>query len=365
VKFTDRGGVTLRVTQDTDPAATRLRFEVADSGIGVDEAQQGLLFQRFSQIRRSGDRPRGAGLGLAISRQLVEAMGGAIGVRSRAGAGSVFWFTIPCVETQAPAGMAGEAAPRAGARRRLLVAEDQYMVRELLETILTEAGHEVVLVKNGIEAIEAIASGDFDLVLMDVEMPEMDGIEAMRRIRQMGERVRNIPIIALTAYAMAEDVERSRAAGANLHLSKPVKRNALLQAIARCTGKEEAAAATAPNGSLPPPIIDAAILKDLDRHVGRVQVARLFRIFRDQLQETMTGIAATADRGLIAQQAHALVSLAGHLGCTELMIRSRALMEAARRETGALEPLVAELRAAADRALSAIHERNGLDEVSQ
>jgi PAS domain S-box-containing protein len=235
IKFTDRGRVVLRVMRAPGAETEQLRFEVADTGIGIDPAQQHLLFRKFSQVVHSADRQfGGTGLGLAICRHLVEAMGGAIGVDSRSGAGSTFWFTIPCVETrpQAIAEAIGQEA-NAGRRARILVAEDRDTIREYIGAVLTDAGHEVVLVQNGTEAIAAVRAGDFDVVLMDVQMPEMDGIAATRHIREMGDRGRSIPIIALTAYTMRGDVERCRVAGANEHLAKPIDRNELLRLIAK------------------------------------------------------------------------------------------------------------------------------------
>ena len=234
IKFTEHGSVVLRAMRASVPAA-ELRFEVTDTGAGIDPAQRHQLFQRFSQVGQTTYRRfGGTGLGLAISRHLVEAMGGTMGVDSSIGAGSTFWFSIPCVETEAQAAAAQSvpvaAAPGAGAR--ILVAEDQEMIRELIEVMLADAGHEVVSVRNGAEAVAAVQANDFDLVLMDIRMPEMDGIAATQRIRAMEHRVRGIPIIALTAYAMPADVERCLAAGASGHLSKPIDRKELLDLVA-------------------------------------------------------------------------------------------------------------------------------------
>ena len=239
IKFAERGSVVLRVMRELGAETAQLRFEVADTGIGIDFTQQHLLFQTFSQVVHSTDRQfGGTGLGLAICRHLVEAMGGTIGVNSQPGAGSTFWFTIPCVETRPHQAIAGakEREVNAGPRARILVAEDRDTIREYIGAVLTDAGHEVVLVRNGIEAIAAIETGNFDLVLMDVQMPEMDGIAATRRIREMGDRVHGIPIIALTAYAMQGDVERCRVAGANEHLAKPIDRKYLLRLVAKWSG---------------------------------------------------------------------------------------------------------------------------------
>jgi two-component system, sensor histidine kinase and response regulator len=236
VKFTKRGSIVLKMTRQ--PGAMRLRFEVADTGIGIAPAEQGLLFQRFARLGPPGGREPGTGLGLAISRQLVEAMGGSIGVTSRVGEGSVFWFTIPFKEIPTPAKMQTPVAEQGGRPRcRILVAEDHDLIRQLVETVLTDAGHEVVLVQNGDEAINAlIEDSDYDLILMDVSMPVMDGITAMRLIRQMGDHIRNIPVIALTAYGMSEDIDMIRGAGASDHLTKPIKRDELLRAVAKWSG---------------------------------------------------------------------------------------------------------------------------------
>jgi signal transduction histidine kinase/CheY-like chemotaxis protein len=238
IKFTDCGSVVLRATRVRGAETEQLRFEVADTGIGIDLADQHRLFQRFSQLGRNTARQSGGtGLGLAISRHLVEAMGGTIGVNSRIGAGSTFWFTLPCRETQSRVERVGteKGGPveDTASRARILVAEDYALIQQLIEAMLTDAGHEVVLVHNGIEAIAALEAGDFDLVLMDVQMPELDGIAATRRIRAMNDRIRGIPIIALTAYATSEDVELCRAAGATEHLSKPIDREKLLRLVAK------------------------------------------------------------------------------------------------------------------------------------
>jgi signal transduction histidine kinase/DNA-binding response OmpR family regulator len=359
VKFTERGSVSLRVACVRGAETQQLRFEVADTGIGIDDAQQHLLFQRFSQVgpsiyRRFG----GTGLGLAISRHLVEAMGGMIGVDSRIGAGSTFWFAIPYVET------AVQTAPEmrqptgdAGPRARVLVAEDQDMIRELIEAMLSDAGHEVVLVRDGAEAIAALTGSDFDVVLMDIQMPGLDGIAATRQIREMGDRIRGIPIIALTAYAMAEDRERCRAAGANAHLSKPIDRKELLRLIAKWSGKGRGPGPSPSRRTATPPVIEISVLNGLESRLGKARVAAFARQFRDQVGQALGVITAAADRRRIAEETHDLLSLAGTLGCVELMNSSRSLMEAARRETSDLAPLVAELAAAAGRALSAMRER--------
>jgi signal transduction histidine kinase/DNA-binding response OmpR family regulator len=357
IKFTERGSVVLRVMRVTEPA--RLRFEVEDTGIGIDPAQRHLLFQRFSQI---GDSIRrhfgGTGLGLAISRNLVEMMGGTIGVESRVGSGSTFWFTIPYVETKAPAAAEGrKATADAVPRARVLVAEDNAMIRELIEAMLRDAGHEVVLVRNGIEAIEAVEASDFDVVLMDVQMPELDGISATRWIRAMSDRVRDVPIIALTAYAMPEDVQRCRAAGANEYLAKPIDRDQLLSLVGKWSRRGGAHSMASQAVPAATEVVDIAVLDHLEKRFGAHRAAHFSDQFREQLHKALSTITATTDRQRIAEESHNLISTAGAVGCNELVARSRTLMDAARRESTDLKPLVAELTMAAARALNAIQAR--------
>ncbi|HZV76629.1 MAG TPA: MASE1 domain-containing protein [Candidatus Babeliales bacterium] len=231
VKFTERGYVTLTVRREPgDPP--RLRFEVTDSGIGMRAEQLEMLFQSFSQLDRSTTRRfGGTGLGLAIAKRLVEAMGGTIGVESEAGRGSKFWFAIAARDAAAPQATAadGATATRAG---RILLAEDVPTNQIIARAMLEAAGHNVVVVSNGAQALDALQTSKFDLVLMDMEMPEMDGIDATRRIRTFDGPVRSIPIVALTAHAMPEQIANCRAAGMNDHIAKPIDRDALLRTVA-------------------------------------------------------------------------------------------------------------------------------------
>ena len=244
LKFTDQGGVVLAIRRDGD----RLRFSVSDTGIGIAKDQQSLLFQQFSQLHRSSVHQfGGTGLGLAISKRLVEAMpDGEIGVESEAGQGATFWFaaalpTVPkpaAPEIPAPVGRDGGAA-------HILVAEDLFINQAVIESILTDAGHTVRFANNGAEAVAAVARERFDLILMDMEMPELDGIGATRAIRQSLGPMRDVPIIAVTANALESEAQRCRDAGMNDHLTKPIDRTALLAAIGRWTVATGAVARTA------------------------------------------------------------------------------------------------------------------------
>jgi len=236
LKFTDQGGVTLTIRR----AGGRLRFTVADTGMGIAKNRQSLLFQQFSQLHRSSSRQHGGtGLGLAISKRLVEAMpAGEIGVESDEGQGARFWFaaalpTVPAplaIATPAPAGPNGVAA-------HILVAEDLFINQAVIESILVDAGHSVRFANNGTEAVAAAARERFDLILMDMEMPELDGIGATQAIRLLEGPMRDVPIIAVTANALDSEARRCRDAGMNDHLTKPIDRTALLAAIQRWIGK--------------------------------------------------------------------------------------------------------------------------------
>ena len=221
IKFTRAGTVTLHAE---GVSGERLRVEVRDTGIGIPADKQGKLFQQFSQLDGSISREfGGSGLGLAISRRLATLMGGTLGVNSELAIGSVFWLEVPYQPALLPK---VEALPPVEAesrpRRRILVAEDVLPNQIMIETMLTKAGQDVTVVENGALALEAARTGDYDLILMDLQMPVMDGIEATRAIRALPGKPGEVPIMALTANVMAEEVAACRDAGMQGHLAKPI-----------------------------------------------------------------------------------------------------------------------------------------------
>ena len=236
VKFTAAGSVTLRMRYDQ--GAARLRVQVIDTGGGIDEAKQALLFKRFSQIDGSLTRTQGGtGLGLAICKGLVEAMGGEIGLDSDPGRGSRFWFRIPAQ----PATLAANDADPAALTRpafegvRVLVVDDHPTNRELARLFLAGVGAEVSEAEDGEEAVELAGDWPFDVILMDLRMPKLDGAGALRRIRASGGPNDGTPILAFTADATADLAERLLAAGFDDIVAKPLEPNALLGAVARAT----------------------------------------------------------------------------------------------------------------------------------
>jgi len=237
LKFTETGSVSLAVSAEPS-GSPAIRFAVTDTGIGIPADRHHLLFQDFSQAHQAQARYGGTGLGLAICRRLVEAMGGMIGVDSEPGRGSCFWFVLPLAAAPTPNIVAptpvAEQAPAGGAR--ILVAEDIKVNQIIIERLLTRDGHQVTLADNGAEALEAAQTGSFDLVLMDMRMPVMDGVAATRAIRALGGPRGTIPILGLTANATPEDAARCLEAGMNDHMIKPVDRAALSRAVTKwCT----------------------------------------------------------------------------------------------------------------------------------
>jgi signal transduction histidine kinase/ActR/RegA family two-component response regulator len=238
VKFTEAGSVELEVSAQGD----RFRFLVKDSGIGFTPEQKARLFGRFEQADGSITRRYGgSGLGLAISRQLTELMGGTLDVTAEPGRGATFVIELPMKSAgAAPTLVAeptlGETDDEAGVgleNLRVLLAEDHPVNRRVVELILGAAGVELTSVEHGEAAVEAYKTGRFDLVLMDLQMPVMDGLTATRMIREMEDAagLSRIPIVALTANAMPEHVQASIRAGADAHLAKPITPDGLLAMI--------------------------------------------------------------------------------------------------------------------------------------
>ena len=250
VKFTEAGSVEVEL--DHVPGETpTLCVSVRDTGVGIADEARANLFQRFAQVDSSSTRQRGGtGLGLAICKQLVELMGGEISVQSVPDLGSTFRFGIPAEvgDTAAAAPAEEPGAESLGARpARILVAEDNVTNQQVLAAFLALEGHTAHIVGSGADAVLEAQSGAFDLVLMDIQMPRMDGITAARRIRALDGPVSRIPIIALTANAMAGDKKTYFAAGMTDYVAKPVSAVELYAAIARVMS----APATAPRSGGP------------------------------------------------------------------------------------------------------------------
>ncbi len=239
IKFTSQGEIRLEVIvlKSDDQSDPVLCFSVSDTGIGIPTDKIGLLFNEFSQVDASTTRKfGGTGLGLAICQKLVTIMGGEIGVTSEHGLGSRFWFSLPLEEADASLlqpqvkiiNNQQEQAPL-----EILVAEDNPSNQLLIRAILSKLGHKVVIAKNGLEVVDMVQQARYDLILMDMQMPEMDGLDATKTIRALGGVYAELPIIALTANALEGDKGRVLEVGMNDYLSKPIDIAKLKEALLR------------------------------------------------------------------------------------------------------------------------------------
>ena len=255
VKFTEDGSIVITMThRENDDGSLQLAFSIQDTGIGMSEEVKTKLFAPYTQADKTiANKYGGTGLGLSISRKLVDLMGGNIGCESREGSGSTFWFSIECQPYAADAKPSGEASPSAGpapgqpvvgkpVSAHILVVEDNTINQMLITTYLDKFGHTFEIASNGKEAVAAASAKVYDLILMDVQMPEMDGIEATRLIRALEGAVGTQPIVALTANAMHGDRENYLEAGMNDYLAKPIIAANLLEMLNRMlSGQAETA----------------------------------------------------------------------------------------------------------------------------
>ena len=359
VKFTAQGGVTLRLERVGGTAAEdTIRFDVVDTGIGIPPSQQHRLFERFSQVDRSiARRFGGTGLGLAICKKLVELMGGTIGVDSQAGTGSTFWFavTLPRQAEIPPA--ATEAEPAASRAGRILVVDDIELNQRLAVALLEAAGHTVDIVDDGALAVAAVACNAYDLVLMDVQMPGMDGVTATQAIRAASGRRGKVPIVAMTADVFPDQVRAFRDAGMDDHIGKPLSRIQLQRTVARWIASSPdaplpvVAPAAAPDPTSP---FDGSAYLDLVAHLGPERLDDVLTRFAVSLAQRFAGgeaRAATVRRW--KADAHVVQSVAGMLGLADLAQQCRAFEAAAPGSDEQAERLAA-VRRARDAAIDRI-----------
>lgn len=360
VKFTERGSIRLTV-EKIGPAGT-ICFAVTDTGIGIASDKLPTLFERFSQADSSNTRHfGGTGLGLAISKRLVELMGGEITVRSELGHGSTFSFSLSLTEDRSNSLPAARLPLRSSTRAyRILLAEDNDTNRQLIAAVLHQAGHEVVGVSNGAAACEAAIHDRCDAILMDVQMPVMDGYAATRAIRAaQGDHVRT-PIIALTANSLPDEAERCRDAGMDFHAPKPLDWARLFSALDRLV--EQSMQDGASKASLvdsqgiersrtATPILDPATLSELRALIGQQNLASLLHMFEIEARQRFGSMPRSPeDRAAIIAEVHSFGGSAGMLGFAELMEACRYFKGAASTEQ-TLAVALETCRAARDRAL--------------
>lgn len=279
IKFTPSGRVDLRLTQTE--AGDFVRLEVADTGPGIWLKHRKKLFRTFERLNANAVAGiEGTGLGLALAAQLVRAMGGRIGYEDNPGGGSIFWVELPAHDGDAVAPEVSMQAGRAASeRRRVLVVDDDALNRDIASRFLLLGGHDVVCLDSGAAAVEAAKTEDFDVILMDVRMPGMNGLEATRLIRQLPAPRCQVPVIALTAQAFAEQIEICRRAGMDTHVSKPFTQAVLLAAVGAMAHLKAGAAtggepyATADDPELELPIFARAAFDDTTECLAAAEVS--------------------------------------------------------------------------------------------
>ncbi|MEP7282049.1 MAG: ATP-binding protein [Rubrivivax sp.] len=342
IKFSLRGSVALDIRTDAGPPP-RLRFIVTDTGPGMNEATLATLFRRFSPGDRGAARHHGgAGLGLEISRNLARLMGGDISVTSRLGEGSRFSFEMPLVLPTAPQVRAAEPPDDTRALRplRVLVAEDHPINRQYLASLFETLRHPAHFVADGREAVLALEREAFDLVLMDLHMPGLDGIGATLAIRALPDRqAATVPIIALTADAFQETRERCLLAGMNDFLTKPVSPQDLAAALRRLFGQEAVDGRSAANAprvapSLAPvaPLIDGVAVERVLQAMTTARLSALIGGFLDDGPRTVARLRAAVRDGQpleLRAHAHAARGVALNLGLAALAQTAQALHEGA------------------------------------
>ncbi len=348
IKFTVQGSVTITVSRRPGPQAdtARLHIAVADTGIGVPEDARQRLFADYEQADSSvARRFGGTGLGLAICKRIVTLMGGAIGVDSQPGEGSTFWIeaALP-VAAATPEAPADTGRPADHRRRalRILLAEDNVINQKVAVGLLSRAGHAVTVVPDGGAAVKAAADGGFDLVLMDMEMPELSGVEATRRIRALPGATGRVPIIAMTANAMEGDRERCAEAGMNGFVSKPIDAGALERALTEVAGEAGApgtGAAPAAGASAAAEVIDAGRVAELRDALGEGYFETLlddYLAFAVATQQELR-IVNLDDLDTLRRLAHEVLGTASNFGLAAVAAAAEAADAAFRgRDRGAI-----------------------------
>ncbi len=345
IKFTDKGGrITLGVSAapcDNEPGTVRMKFLVADTGIGISPEHQDLLFTPFSQVDASTTRKYGgSGLGLSICGQLVEMMNGTISVESYPQKGSCFLFNIPLkvleksdMDQMAPPSLMNRPQSISTYRtflegRKLLVAEDTPTNQEIILAILELAGIETTLADTGIKAVEAVKHQEFDAVLMDIQMPEMDGFETTRAIRRQKGKGQ-LPIIAMTAHTLKEDESKCIAAGMNGYISKPVNQDKLFKTlITFIHGQntdlpvQDTEEPTELTGSLPKQV-PGIELEEAIKTIGIdanafINILQTFYKSYEHIANHIESAWISRNREEVITQLHTLKGSAGGIGATEL-----------------------------------------------
>ena len=369
IKFTPQGSVKLRLQMVEDKEMARI--EVVDTGPGIPAEHCHRLFQEFERLGAESGAVEGAGLGLALSARLAMMLGGRLGYEDNPGGGSVFWLDLPLIAqnaadpdpngTLSPDLLQAQLTPMASLR--VLIVDDMAMNCDIASAFLRAGGHTVACVQGGAEAVEAAGARDFDVVLMDVRMPEMDGLEAARRIRALKDPRGRVPIVALTAQAFAEQVTECRQAGMDDHLAKPFTPEALLAVVARAAviggerrdsimiAKAEAAPAIPAQGS---EVIDMAAFERTTAFLAPGTAASYLKTIAERGEALLRQLRtqdALASAGDLAGAAHSLAGSAGMFGFERLATVARQFEHAVQSEASDAQEFTDGLAAAIEASL--------------
>jgi PAS domain S-box-containing protein len=384
VKFTVAGTVELCV--QVVGSGARLRFEVVDTGPGINDAQRDRLFEEFARLDADpANSVEGSGLGLALAKQVTKLMGGLIGHEDNPGGGSVFWLELPLVTEPAaekPAlpiqavrhSDAAVAVPTGP--MRILIVDDTAMNRDIAAAFVRSAGYEPVCAEGGAEAVTAASEGDFLAILMDVRMPEVDGLEATRRIRTLDGPRGAVPIIALTAQVFTEQISACREAGMDLHLGKPFTPAGLIGIIQQAveaarqrptpksvpaTGRASAGTDVSPGADLP--VVDQAAFARTASMLAPGVLASYLRTLAENAAALRQALAepeaASGDAAALADSAHALAGSAGMFGFKRLVFLARLFEQKAQSDPAQVAGLAPALIASLEAAIEEMHRYTG------
>jgi CheY-like chemotaxis protein/HPt (histidine-containing phosphotransfer) domain-containing protein len=361
VKFTPSGHIEVHIRCLESEDAVRV--EVADTGPGIRAIHRTKLFKSFERLNaKAVAHIEGSGLGLAISAKLVHLMGGEIGHDDNPGGGSIFWVQFPICRSEAPAAIAAptEDAREDGPPLHVLVADDEALNRSIMGSFLTRLGHKFVCVEDGAAAVAAALAEDFDIILMDVRMPDMDGMEATRRIRASSGPRSQVRVLAVTAQAFAEQLAMCEEAGMNGHLSKPFNMAMLLAALrsgAAKTGSHQPVATVADASAAP--IFERDIFLDTVDFMPAEEVIEHLHSLIERCQSMATllhPVEAPPSPDELIENAHRLAGSAGMFGLTEASEAARALEKATLMADQDTQTIIARLDAALEASIARLRE---------
>ncbi len=355
IKFTDQGYVRVSVRLNSiESDHVMLHFRVSDTGIGIPPEVIPKLFQDFTQASVSTVRTHGGtGLGLSICKKLVALMGGDIGVQSGAEKGSTFWFTLPFPTVEANARLGQSDHDLSIPKLNILIAEDNIINQQVIQGILQNLGQTVTIARNGLEALSQIEQNNFDLVFMDINMPEMDGIEATQKIRA-SEATKALPVVAFTADTMTMSKRDFLEMGFTDVASKPVVKQDIIDILTRCGGAKPLAhddhgqasipAADKTTSDLDFSAIDQGYIKSLLNQLGSESIQNLLQVYKTDADELIGMIEHEQDVQKTHNLAHTLAGMSENLGIKDVGKTARSIMLKTKQENIRPVDLISELR---------------------